>query len=90
MTTVACHFWNPESGAGKLSHSKCEQQAQTFVRIKHTGRLCPLCPSCLGTFESANKSMPEESKQGMPGHGEYEVVSLTDGADEFSKQPPRK
>jgi len=89
MSNTACHFWDPESGAGKLAHSKCEQNASTFVRVKHSGRLCPLCPSCLTTFQSANKAMPEEVKRGVPGHGDYEVVALADGEAEFARQPAK-
>lgn len=89
MSDTPCHFWDPQSGAGKLAHSKCEQKASTFVRVKHSGRLCPLCPACLGTFESANRTMPAEVKKGVPGGGEYEVVSLEAGAAEFAKQPAK-
>lgn len=89
MSNVTCHFWDPQSGAGKLAHSKCEEKATTFVRKKHDGRLCPLCKSCFTTFEHAQKSMPEEVKKGVPGHGEYEVVTLEAGEVEFSKQPAK-
>lgn len=87
--SIACHFWDPQSGSGKLAHSKCGQEAATFVRVKHTGRLCPLCPPCLETFESANKAMPDDVKKGVPGEGKYDLVSLVDGADEFAKQPAK-
>lgn len=90
MADVACHFWNPESSSGKLAHSKCEEKASTFVRVKHSGRLCPLCPACLSTFESANKTMPEDTKKSVPGHGEYEQVSLEAGSAEFAAQPAKK
>jgi hypothetical protein len=32
----------------------------------------------------------DEVKKGVPGLGEYSIVSLSDGADEFSRQPPRQ
>jgi len=34
--------------------------------------------------------MPEEVKKGVPGQGEYLIVTLDDGIDEFEKQPPRQ
>lgn len=34
--------------------------------------------------------MGDEIKKGVPGLGEYSIVSLSDGTDEFSRQPPRQ
>lgn len=86
---TTCHFWDPQSGSGKLAHSRCEQNASTFVRVRHTGRLCPLCPSCLRTFESASRTMPAEAKKGVPGNGEYDVVELDAGREEYARQPKK-
>ena len=87
---VNCHFWDPQSGAGKNPNSKCEGQAKKFVRIGHTKRLCPLCDPCHDTFVRAAKDMQDEVKKSIPGSGEYEEVSLEDGREEFARQPPKK
>lgn len=91
METVHCHFWDPTAGAGKNPNSKCEGQAKSFVRKKHDGRLCPLCPSCKETFVRAQKEMNDEVKQSIPGHGEFDEVELSDATiAEFQGQPARK
>jgi hypothetical protein len=43
----------------------------------------------MAAFESANKSMPTDVKRGVPGQGEYEVVTLEAGAAEFARQPAK-
>ena len=90
MSKVACHFWDTTADAGKLSHSKCEKDATVFVRPEHTKRLCPLCPACFSTFESAQKTMSEDVKKTIPGTGEYTVIPVAEGAEEFASQPPKK
>ena len=78
MSNTSCHF-----------STKCGMTASTFVRINHSGRLCPLCQPCLETFEQASQSMGDDVKKNIPGQGEYTTVSLTDGSDEFAKQLPK-
>jgi hypothetical protein len=87
---VHCHFWDQSAGGGRNIHSKCEGEAKGFVRVKHTGRLCPLCAPCKDTFVRAQSEMNPEVKKTIPGLGEYEEVSLSDGTDEFKKQPAKK
>ena len=89
-TAVHCHFWDPSSGAGRNPNSKCEGDAKGFVRVKHSGRLCPLCANCKETFVRAQHEMNEEVKTSIPGHGEFEEVALEAGLDEWRKQPPKK
>jgi hypothetical protein len=85
-----CHFWDPSAGAGKNPNSKCEGDAKSFVRVKHTGRLCPLCGPCKDVFSRAQSEMSPEVKKSIPGQGEFSEVSLEDGAAEFRKQPVKK
>lgn len=88
---VHCHFWDPSSGAGRNPNSKCQGEAQGFVRVKHSGRLCPLCEPCKETFTRAQKDMDETVKKSIPGAGEYEEIALSpESIAEFKKQPAKK
>ena len=90
-TDVHCHFWDPASGAGRNPNSKCEGDAKGFVRVKHSGRLCPLCDPCHETFARAQKDMDDTVKKSIPGAGEYEEIALSDATlAEYKKQPPKK
>jgi len=84
-----CHFWDPQTNAGKNVASRCEGKATGFVRVKHSGRLCPLCGPCKKVFMQAQSQMSPEAKKGIPGAGEFEEVALDKGREEYSKQPPR-
>jgi len=86
---VGCHFFDPATGTGKNPNSRCGGEAVGFVRIKNTGRLCPLCEPCKTTFVSANKAMSDDVKKTIPGGGEYEEVALEVGSAEFAAQPPK-
>lgn len=91
VDVVHCHFWDPNAGAGKNPNSKCEGTATSFVRKKHDGRLCPLCGTCKETFLRAQKEMPADVKDTIPGHGEVEEVELSPKVvEEFRSQPARK
>ena len=103
MSDILCHFFKEigtidpnaistaeNSVIGKTSHPNCLREATVFVRVKHTRRLCPLCPSCVETFETASQSMNPDVKKNIPGHGEYGIVSLIDGSDEFAKQTAKQ
>jgi hypothetical protein len=88
---TTCHFWDPSSGAGRNPNSKCEGEAKGFVRVKHSGRLCPLCGACQDTFVRAQKDMNDDVKNSIPGHGEFEEVALSpESIEEFRKQAPKK
>jgi len=86
---IACHFWDPQTGQGRNVASRCAGQATGFVRVKHSGRLCPLCDSCKKTFVQAQSQMTDEVKKAIPGGGAFEEVSLEAGKDEYTKQPPK-
>jgi hypothetical protein len=89
--SVACHFWDTTANTSKGGHNgSCKQHAVTFVRVKATGRLCPLCESCAKSYEAAYKSLSTAAKETIPGGGMGERVSLEDGATEFAKQPSRE
>jgi hypothetical protein len=85
---IRCHF---AATAGGLSPgTKCEGEAASFVRVKHSGRLCPLCGVCRESFVQAQSRMSEESRKAMVGEASYEDVALEAGAEEYARQPPRK
>ena len=86
---VHCHFWDPETKQGKNVASRCTGDATGFVRVKHSGRLCPLCDPCKKTFIQAQSQMTDEVKKAIPGAGEFEEVGLDAGREEFAKQPPK-
>jgi len=85
---VNCRFY--DGAAGKNTHSNCGGLATGFLRIKHSGRLCPLCDPCKATFIAAKEGMKEEVKKGFPGECSFEDVTIADGRDEFLKQAPKK
>ncbi len=88
---VNCYFWSPEKEApGPATGRKCEKSAAGFVRVKQTGRLCPLCGPCADSFKAAQAKMSDEAKKGLPGEGSFAEVSLADGAAEYAVQPPKK
>ena len=86
----ACRFWDATAGSGRNIHTKCGGKATGFLRIKHSGRLCPLCDACKETFVQAKDGMKDEVKKGFPGECEFSDVSLEDGRDEFLNQAPKK
>ena len=93
VEVVNCRFhvvFNDPANKSDGTHSKCGGEAAGFVRMKHSGRLCPLCTPCKETFVQAQSSMSADVKKGLPGGGEYEEVSLDVGRDEFAKQPPKQ
>jgi|HubBroStandDraft_6_1064221.scaffolds.fasta_scaffold995938_2 hypothetical protein len=85
MSEVQCHFHERSQSAG----SKCEGRASGFIKMVHSGRLCPLCGPCRDHFVSAQASISEESKKVLPGGGAYEEVSLDVGAPIYAIQPPK-
>jgi hypothetical protein len=88
--SIKCHFWDASAGAGRNPNSRCTGDAEGYVRVKHSGRLCPLCGPCKKTFVSASKSMSDDVKKTIPGSGEFEEVTLEAGAAEFAAQPAKK
>ena len=89
--SVDCHFWSAKGSSTKSEGSKCGHEASTFVRVKQTGRLCPLCTECLGVFQAAKaavEKMPEK-ETGAAIKGDYELVSVADGQAEFAVQKPK-
>ena len=81
-------------GAGSTERTRCLGEASDFIRVKKSGRLCPLCVPCKENFERAFNSLKEaETKnQDKPAHTDwgYEVVSLSDSSiEEFEKQPEK-
>jgi hypothetical protein len=91
--SVNCHFSNsddPQSDLAKNPKSRCAGKADSFIRVKHSGRLCPLCAPCKVTFIQAQSSMTDETKKTFPGSGEFLDVDLTpESIDEFLKQPKK-
>ncbi|OPZ40873.1 MAG: hypothetical protein BWY99_00378 [Synergistetes bacterium ADurb.BinA166] len=85
-----CFFARDVGNQGAKGGSECQGEAAGFVRVAHSGRLCPLCAPCRESFGKAQGQMSEESKKAMPGGGSFEDVALEAGAEEFSKQPPKK
>jgi len=85
-----CYFWTPEKAGDGVSGKKCDHKAAIFVRVKHSGRLCPLCAPCKESFVRAQGHMSDESRKALPGEAAYEEVPLADGMEEYAKQPPRK
>lgn len=82
---ISCRF----AGSGKSR--SCGGAAASFTRAKKTGRLCPLCPECLKSFEDAQRRIATASAEhvGKPEDLAYEVVGLDDGRAEWAAQPPK-
>ena len=87
MSEIKCYF--AHSTESRPSQ-KCGTEATGFVRVKHSGRLCPLCPLCKESFIKAQQTMSDDTRKAMPGEASYEEVTLEAGAEEYSKQPPKK
>jgi len=96
MNEIVCHFWNIKksdvTSANKIKNvaTLCDRLAVTFIRIKATGRLCPLCAKCVATYEAALAALSAAARENIPGGGVGERVSIEIGADEFAKQPSRE
>lgn len=80
MDQIICYF----SSGDRPSSRGCEGPAVMFVRVKATGRLCPLCRRCLDQYEGACRSLSEKSRA----ENEYSLVPLGDGAAEYAAQLP--
>jgi hypothetical protein len=89
MNEIVCHFWNTKKSSDDTGAS-CDRIATTFIRIKATKRLCPLCTKCVATYEAAFAALSEAAREHIPGGGVGERVSIETGADEFAKQPSRE
>jgi hypothetical protein len=83
---IRCYFYAAEKQPGR----GCEQFASGFVRVKHSGRLCPLCGPCKDSFAKAQSHMSDEARKALPGEASYDEVSLADGEAEYAAQPPKK
>ena len=84
---VRCYF---QTSATATSVGKCGGDAIGFVRVKHSGRLCPLCGPCRDSFVAAQSHMSDESRKALPGDASFEEVTLEAGASEYAAQPPKK
>jgi hypothetical protein len=84
--SVRCHFSSKDGQEPK--RPACEGDASGFVRVEKTGRLCPLCPSCMKNFVEIMENM---SKRSTPDYGpdSFKQVSMDEGRAEFAAQPPR-
>ena len=75
--------------AGNKTEPTTQVEAIGFIRVKHTNRLCPLCPACMKAYETAVAALSEEAKKLLPGGGEGIHIALEDGAAEYAAQPSR-
>lgn len=83
---IACKF--AQSGSGSKT---CEKEAAKFVRSGKSGRLCPLCATCLKSFEEAQsrlKATSADRPEGLTDLG-YELLDVADGAEAFAAQPAK-
>jgi hypothetical protein len=87
---IWCFWWDPSTAAGKYPNSKCDGEAQIYVRIKHTSRLCPLCAPCLQIYIEAQKALSSDTKKSIPGHGEYKECARTPELDQEYRVQPKK
>jgi hypothetical protein len=89
-SSVSCYFWDKTSETPRNPNNKCQGDASGFVRIKHSGRLCPLCSSCKETFTRAQSEMKDDVKSSIPGKGEFEEVALSpESVSEYAAQPAK-
>lgn len=84
---VRCYF-SPKGGVSSRP-STCGTDAEGFVRVAKTGRLCPLCASCKKFFTEALESTRKKAGDAAA-EAEYSDVPLEDGKAEYAAQPPRK
>ncbi len=87
---IGCYFSTPEKVKSAARPGTCGTDAVAFVRVKHSGRLCPLCGPCKDSFVAAQGHMSEEARKALPGGAGFEEVSLEAGAAEYAVQPPKK
>ena len=84
---VRCYFTTPDKAA--KAAGKCDGDAAGFVRVKHSGRLCPLCGPCRDSFVAAQDHMSDESRKALPGGASFKEVGLEAGTAEYAAQAPK-